>query len=190
MVLFGAEGDAKHAPGPTLLIIMSQRVGDIFPARKYFERLSMTVDTEYPEVDHRGRRFKFGERVKVSFPKAPSVTTMVLRSYTHEQVPTLRNDVRVDILIKPLIEALWRQGFVTQYSCQGEPELWPDRTGKAYIAFAQRHQAADFWDVTADHLNVDAQDLMEVSLVPMTNGRGAASFPPLLLDKVTKIWAK
>lgn len=61
--------------------------------------------------------------------------------HPHRTVETSRDDVLVDRLIAPLVEALWSSGIETYSSCQGEARLrriaaavMPNLLGDAYSA--------------------------------------------------------
>ena len=89
----------------------------------------------------------------------------------HRQV-TASNGVEVDDGIRDLLEALWRRGMVTEFSCQGEDgEL-------AHICFARAADAWRFMEAPGDFL--------------ITEGRTRAwvDFPAQLIVALTHYWAQ
>lgn len=106
--------------------------------------------------------------------------------------------IEVDERMAPLLEALWRFDFVTQFSCQGDPEHYiADEVGThealAYIAFAEYEQSSQFVTQTVDLLGyVPWQEgrLVCGPMVPRrdTAIRGSAQFPPTLLEDITQAW--
>ena len=106
--------------------------------------------------------------------------------------------IEVDERIAPLLAALWSLDFVTQFSCQGDPEHYiahevGTHEALAYIAFAEFEQSSRFVTQTVELLGYvpwKKGRLVCGPMVPTGDAviRGSAQFPPTLLDEITQAW--
>jgi hypothetical protein len=88
----------------------------------------------------------------------------------HRQV-TASNGVEVDERIRDLLEALWRRGMVTDFSCQGgHGEL-------AHICFARAADAHRFMASPGDFS------------ITLGESRAWVDFPAGLIDELTHYWS-
>jgi hypothetical protein len=122
----------------------------------------------------------------------------------HSTVLTSRS-VPVDEKIAELIEVLWRIGFETQFSCEGDIELF-DETGTlenltdaSHIVFPEVSQAVKFMEYSYRFLIHSRQDLpwanlMNLELMLPTkdihNIRAIVRFNPAALESLTEYWMK
>lgn len=88
----------------------------------------------------------------------------------HRQV-TASNGVEVDEGIRDLLEALWRRGMVTDFSCQGgHGEL-------AHICFAHAADANRFMGSRGDFS------------ITLGESRAWVDFPADLIDELSRYWS-
>lgn len=111
--------------------------------------------------------------------------------------------VPVDEKIAELIETLWLIGFETQFSCEGDIDLF-DETGTlenltdaAHIVFPQVSEAVKFMEYSYRFLIHSRQDLpwahlMNLELMLPTkdihNVRAIVRFNPAALESLTEYW--
>lgn len=96
--------------------------------------------------------------------------------------------VDVDEGIAPLLEAVWKYGIDTDYSCQGRPELHSimSSAGRSYVSFCKLDDAITFFRLTIERLEGDAGE--DVALQAMTERRGLVTFNPERLAAITAAW--
>lgn len=122
----------------------------------------------------------------------------------HATVLTSKS-IPVDEKISELIEALWLIGFETQFSCEGDIDLF-DESGTlenlndaSHIVFPQVSQATKFMEYSYRFLIQERQDLpwsnlMNLELMLPTkdihNVRAIVRFNPAALPALTEYWKK
>ena len=89
---------------------------------------------------------------------------------THRQV-TASNGVDVDEGLRDLLEAVWRKGMRTEFSCQG------DHGGLAHICFAGVDDARRFMNAPGE------------LLITVGETRAWVDFPGHLIDQLTRYWS-
>lgn len=120
----------------------------------------------------------------------------------HKTVLTSRS-IPVDEKIAELVETLWSIGFETQFSCEGDVELF-DETGSlenltdaAHIIFPKISEAAKFMEysyrfLTQSHQELPWAYLMNLELMLPTkdihNIRAIVRFNPAALKPLTEYW--
>lgn len=101
------------------------------------------------------------------------------------------NGIDIDNALVPLISTLWQLGFETFACCQGRPvdyHVSMGATGHGYILFTNFDSAAEFLEQTAKSFSHD-DGIYLMSLHCMEDGKASVQFPPLFLDRITKVWA-
>jgi hypothetical protein len=106
--------------------------------------------------------------------------------------------VEVDVLMAPLLRALWDLGLETQFSCQGDPEHYLPHEPllhytRAQIVFAEFDQACKFTRKTMELLDSAAfsEGGIDITTMDRMDGdayRAAVWFPPQMLELITELW--
>lgn len=122
----------------------------------------------------------------------------------HSTVLTSRL-VPVDEKIAELIETLWLIGFETQFSCEGDTDLFDEsgslenHTDAAHIVFPEVSEAVKFMEYSYRflihaHQNLPWANLMTLELMLPTkdihNVRAIVRFNPAALEPLTEYWKK
>lgn len=122
----------------------------------------------------------------------------------HDTVTTSR-DITVDRGIADLIEALWTIGFETQFSCEGNADLFDpsgsleNHTDAAHIIFPDVEQGVKFAELSYRFLIHARPDLPWAGLMTVEMGlplktvemgtiRSVVRFNPDALESLTKYW--
>lgn len=112
----------------------------------------------------------------------------------HQQVDA--EGIEVDEGMRDLLVALWKLGLDTQFSCQGEPDLFNPRASRdhaAQIVFASTTDAHRFVKKSAEMFGTELYDdggLSLATMLPMDSEvpRAAVTFSPRLLSDLTDLW--
>jgi len=108
--------------------------------------------------------------------------------------------IEVDEGMRDLLEALWKLGLWTQFSCQGDPEKFApfqsyNRDYAAQIVFDTFDEAVKFTRKTAELLgpkNYTEGGVVIQTMAP-TDGdkvRAEVTFSPVLLPEITQHWVE
>ncbi|UTT61528.1 hypothetical protein [Microcella humidisoli] len=109
-------------------------------------------------------------------------------------------NIAVDVGMRDLLEALWKWGLWTQFSCQGDPDKFAPHEpyGREYatqIVFSTFDEAVTFTKKSASLLgfkNHSEGGLVLRTMAPMDGetARAEVTFSPLLLPEITALWVE
>lgn len=116
----------------------------------------------------------------------------------HTQVDV--DGIEVDEGIRDLLVAIWAEGLVTQFSCQGDADRFAPRQGYSHlyvaqIVFASIEDAFTFMTASAAMIgerNFSEGGLTLTTMAPWKDDRPRAevTFSPLLIDELALAWGQ